>query len=132
MCITTRYLLIEEDRDGQMMPIIEPHTFASVFVCGLNGLALAVICFVLYTLSDYIYDTVKYLWNSLTAEHQLIEITIILLTIIGVIIIVSAFKGIIDILDGSITKLKNENKKKDEQIRELENQLSALGVKKKQ
>ena len=62
----------------------------------------------------------KLLWNSLTPGNQWIELIIISVTIVSSILLFKLIEGMVDILDDGFVKLKNEIKKKDERIEELE------------
>lgn len=122
-----RYLLAQDERNGQMMPLIDPHVFTALFVCGINGIALATTCFLLYNVSDYVSIPVKNLltplWNSLTPGNELVEMTIIISSIICSVTLLVLVRSVADVLESGFTKLRNEIKEKDERIRELEEEL---------
>jgi hypothetical protein len=122
-----RYLLVQEERNGNMMPIIDKHIVAAICVCGMNALVVCGALMAAYKLFLYTGDMSKYLWsalwNSLTPGNQWLDLAIIVTSIISGVVMVMSMKGIADVLDNGITKLKNELKKKDERIRELEAKL---------
>ena len=130
-----RYLLVQEERNGDMMPIIDKHIVAAICVCGMNALVVCGALMAAYKLFLYTGDMSKYLWsalwNSLTPGNQWLDLAFIVTSIISGVVMVMSMKGIADVLDNGITKLKNELKKKDERIRELEAKLEDLELKKK-
>lgn len=125
-----RYLLVQEERNGEMMPFIDPHVFGAIFVCGTNGLVLGSIVWIAYKLFGYSGTAAKYfwtaLWNSLTPGNEWLDLAIIISTLISGIVMMFALKGMGDVLDKGFTKLKNEINKKDERIRELEAKIASL------
>lgn len=121
-----RYLLLQEQRNGQMLPIIDTHMFGAIFVCGINGVALATMCFLLYKLLDYVSFALTPLWNFLIPKNEWIEIVIIVLTVICCVILVIIFRSMVDELDNNFTQLKTEIRIKEERIRELEKQVLLL------
>lgn len=125
-----RYVLVQEERNGEMMPFIDPHVFAAIFVCGTNVLVLGSLSWVTYKLFGYSGIAAKYiwtaLWNSLTPGNEWLDLTLIISTLISGIVMFFALKGMGDVLDKGFTKLKNEINKKDERIRELEAKIASL------
>jgi hypothetical protein len=124
-----RYLLDQEENDGVMimMPIIDKHIIAAICVCGLNALVACGAIMAAYKVFLYTGYMSKYLWtqlwNSLTPGNQWIDLAVIISSIICSGVMVMAMKGMADVLDNGFIKLKNELKKKDERIRELEAKL---------
>lgn len=125
-----RYLLVQEERNGEMMPFIDPHVFSAIFICGTNGIVLCAIGWIVYKLFGYYGRTAKYLWvalwNSLTPGHEWFDLVLILSTLITGIVMFFALKGMGDVLDKGFIKLKHEINKKDERIRELEAKIASL------
>ena len=125
-----RYLLVQEERNGQMMPLVDPHVLGAIFVCGINGIAISTICFLLYKFWGYVSIPFKkllvLLWNSLTPGNELFEIAVIISSIICCALIFFVIQDMAEVLDSGFTKLRNELNKKDERIRELEEQVCLL------
>jgi hypothetical protein len=125
-----RYLLVQEERNGDMMPFIDKHLFAAIFVCGINFVILFGICHIAYELFSYTGVFAKYLWialwNSLTPGHQWLDLAVIITGIGSSVAMFTALTGIFDTLDNGFTRLKNELNKKDERIRELEEKLKEV------
>jgi len=130
-----RYLLDQEERNGDMMPMIGKHIIAAICVCGMNALVACGALLTAYKLFLYTGDMSKYLWttlwNSLTPGNQWLDLAIIVTSIISGVVMVLAMKSMADVLDNGFIKLKNELKKKDEKIRELEAKLEELELEKK-
>jgi hypothetical protein len=125
-----RYLLVQEERNGDMMPLIDKQVFADIFVYCANFLGLCSIGLIAYKLFGYSVTASKYvwtaLWNSLTPGQQWLEIALIASSIVCATVMFLALKGMMEVLDNGFTKLKNEINKKDERIRELEAKISSL------
>lgn len=128
-----RYLLVQEEHNGEMLPLIEREDFAALLVCGTNFLAVTIAIWIAYTVFGYAGITAKYVWtafwNSLTPGQQWLEIAaliVIALSIVCAVVMFLVFQCVSDVLDESFTKLKNENNTKDNIIRELEAKISSL------
>lgn len=115
-----RYLLIQEQRNGQMMPIVAPYLLSGLLVCGINGIALVIISYLLYKFSELLVIPVRkfcvLLVNYLMKDNN----NIILYSGICYIIMLLTFAYLHNVLDDIVNKLKKEIKWKDEKIRELE------------
>ncbi len=130
-----RYLLVQEERNGEIMPIIDNHIIAAICVCGVNAVVACGALMAAYKLFLYAGGMSKYLWtalwNSLTPGNQWLDLAIIVSSLICSVVMVMAMRGMADVLDSGFIKLKNEIKKKDERIRELEAKLEELELEKK-
>jgi uncharacterized membrane protein (DUF106 family) len=130
-----RYLLVQEENDNEMMPIIDKHIISAICVCSMNALFGCGALVAVYQLFKYSSFITKYLWtalwNSLTPGKQWLDLAIIVSSIISGVVMVLAMKGMADVLDNGFRKLKNEINKKEERIRELEAKLEELELEKK-
>lgn len=115
-----RYLLIQEQRNGQMMPIVAPYLLSGLLVCGINGIALVIISYLLYKFSELLVIPVRKFWVLLVNYLMKDNNNIILYSGICYIIMLLSFAYLHNVLDGIVNKLKKEIKWKDEKIRELE------------
>lgn len=123
-----RYLLNEDEHNGEIKPFIEPHVFAAIYVCVTNIFVVSIALVATYNLFDYVTIGVKhlcsYLWNNmLTHRYKWIDILLIvnsLLTFLCGFVL----NCITDVMIEKYIKLKTELKKKEERIKELESQLN--------
>jgi|688.fasta_scaffold485223_1 hypothetical protein len=122
-----RYLLVQEEPNDEFMPIIDNHIIAAICVCGVNAVVACGALMAAYKLFLYAGGMSKYLWtalwNSLTPGNQWLDLAIIISSLICSVVMVMAMRGMADVLDSGFIKLKNEIKKKDERIKELEAKL---------
>jgi uncharacterized membrane protein YccC len=122
------WLLMQQDRDGDLIPVIDKNIVADIWVCGMNALAIGTIGIVAYKVFPYASVISGYilteLLNSLTTEHHRMQLALIATSIICALVIFMAFGGITNIIDKIFEKLKDEINKKDERIRELEAKLN--------
>jgi hypothetical protein len=122
-----RYLLIQEERNGDMMPIIDKHIIAAICVCGINAFIIGLIAISAFKVFSYAGVMSKYiwtaLWNSLTPGHQWLELAVIVSSIVAAVMMFMAFEGMSNIIDKNFEKIKAEIAKKDERIKELEAKL---------
>lgn len=124
-----RYILIEEERNGEIEHIIEPTLFGAIIV--LSASALVLDSMFLYNLFCYFGTTVKYYWTTLGNSTILpgdiwLELFLTIPTIISGIVIIFSLKGIGDMLDNVFAKFKNNIKQKDERIKDLEATIVSL------
>lgn len=124
------YLLFQQEPNGVIMPAIDNIClFVIHSLVGFGGvMALYKLLFYAGGISKYFWTA---LWNSLTPGNQWLDLAIIGTTIICGVVMVLAIKGMAEVLESGFIKLKNEIKKKDERIRELEAKLEDLELKKK-
>lgn len=119
-----RYLLVQEEREGVIVPVVDPHIFVHLllmFVCMVSCLSVVTITILtLYNVLDVINE---YIWSLLTPGNQLLEITFIMTSIVCAIIMLLAFKCMSDVLDDEFTKMKEELNTKERRIQELEAKL---------
>ena len=124
-----RYLLVQEEHIREMM-LIDSDLFGGIFICGTIGLVLISIIWITNKLFSNSDTLAKYfwsaLWDSLTPGNEWFDLTIIISTLIYGIVMMFALKCIYNCLDKGFTKLKNENNKKDDKIRELEFKIASL------
>jgi hypothetical protein len=122
-----RYLLVQEERNGDMMPFIDKHLFAAILVCGINCIILFGICRIAYELFSFTGIFAKYLWialwNSLTPGHQWLDLAVIITGIGSSAAMFITLTGMFDTLDNGFKKLEDELNKKVQRIRELEEKL---------
>jgi len=125
-----RYLLIQEENAGEMLPIINPYIFAGLFVFITNIISFTAVVWLAYKMFIYSGNISKYIWisiwNMLTPGNEWLDILLIGTTIISAVMMFKALIGITDILDAGFTKLKNELRNKDERIKLLEEKLSSI------
>lgn len=125
-----RYLLIQEERNGEMLPLVPPHVISALFVCITNLVSVCSLVWLAFKAFNYAGIGIRYvwttLWNSLSPGNELLDLAIIILTLISGIVMIFALKGMGDVLDKGFTKLKNEINMKDEKIRELEAKMASL------
>jgi hypothetical protein len=125
-----RYILVQEQHNGEMLPLVPPYVISALFVCITNLVSVCSVVWFVYKLFGYSGSAAKYiwtaLWNSLTPGNELLDLAIIISTIISGIVMIFALKGMGDVLDNGFTKLKDEINKKDERIRELEAKIASL------
>jgi len=125
-----RYLLIQEENNGEMLPFVHPYIISSLFVCITNLVRVCSIIWLAFKAFNFAGIGTKYvwttLWNSLTPGNELLDMAIIILTLMSGIVMIFALKGVGDVLDKGFTKLKYEFNKKDERIRELEAKILSL------
>jgi hypothetical protein len=119
-----RYLLVQEEHNGEMIEMAEKHLFAAILVCTINVLTFGVIVRLAYELCSYFGLIIKFIWStlwvSLSPGNQLFELAAIVTSIVVAVMMFMVFEGISDLLNKSFDKLKDEIKKKDEKIKELE------------
>jgi len=127
------YLFVQEERNGDMMPIIDNHVLSSIFVLVEKLCSISVIFWMASKVFGYSIIVAKYiwttLWNSLTTGNQWLEIGTILTSICLSIVMCLGIQSIGEMLDRGFTKLKDEIKKKDEIIKELEEKVLYLDEK---
>jgi len=128
MLHSLRYVLIQEERNGEMENIIEPNLFGAIIVLSASALVLGNMF--VYNLFCYFGTIVKYCWttlgNSTILGNILLELVLIIPTIISGIVIIFSLKGMGDMLDNVFAKLKNNLKQKDERIKDLEANIVSL------
>ena len=126
-----RYLLIQEERNGDMMPIIDKHIIAAICVCGINAFVIGLIAISAFKIFSYSGIISKYiwvaLWNLLTPGQQWLELAFIVSSIVAAVMMFMVFEGMSNIIDKNFEKIKAEIAKKDERIRELEAKLIEIG-----
>ncbi len=122
-----RYLLIQEERNGDMIPIIDKHIIAAICVCGINAFVIGLIAISAFKVFSYAGVISKYiwiaLWNTLTPGQQWLELALIVSSIASAAMMFMAFEGMSNIIDKNFEKIKAEVAKKDERIKELEAKL---------
>ena len=116
-----RHLLVQEEHDGLIVPLVDPHIFIQLllmFIFMVSFLSVAIITILtLYNVASVI---TEYTWSLLTPGNQLLEITFITTSIVCAIIMLLSFKCMSDVLDAGFTKLKEELNTKERRIQELE------------
>ena len=122
-----RYLLIQDERNGNMMPIIDKHIIAAICVCSINVFIIGLIAISAFKVFSYAGVICKYiwtaLWNSLTPGQQWLELAFIVSSIVAAVMMIMAFEGMSNIIDKNFEKIKAEIAKKDKRIKELEAKL---------
>jgi phosphotransferase system glucose/maltose/N-acetylglucosamine-specific IIC component len=122
------WLLMQQDRDGDLIPVIDKNIVADIWICGINALAIGAIGIITYNVFPYASAISGYilteLWNSLTTGQHSMELAVIATSIICALVMFMAFGGITNIIDKIFEKLKDEINKKDEKIRQLEAKLN--------
>jgi hypothetical protein len=124
------YLLVQQEHNRDFM-----HTVENICLCGISALIAFGGVMMSYNLFFYADGISKYLWitlwSYLTMKNKWIDLIMIGISIICSGVIILSMKGIADVVENGIIKLKNEIKKKDERIRELETKLEALELEQK-
>ena len=121
-----RYALFEQD--GEIPNFMYPDVVIEIYRYTSNILMASIAMIIIYNLFSYNLIAMKYIcsyiWNMLTPGNELLDLLLIGSTIAAGITIFMLLKAITDIMDEAIIKLKNEMKKKDDRIRELEQELA--------
>lgn len=121
-----RYLIAQEERNGQMLPNID-YALSATVVCIANLLCVLVAGWSVYNIFNYIAIVTKYLatsfWNILTPGNEWLEIVLMLSSLVAATMVYKSLKGMGDILDSKFTELKDLISKKEEHIKDLEEKL---------
>ena len=121
---------MQQDRDGDLIPVIDKNIVADIWVCGMNALFIGVAGIAAYKIFPFVFGISRYiwtaLWNSLTTGQHSMELALIATSIVCALVMFMAFGGITNIIDKIFEKLKEEINKKDERIRELEAKLMEI------
>ena len=127
------WLLIQQDRDGDLIPVIDKNIAIDIWICGINALAIGTIGVITYKVFPYVSAILGYMWTALwkSLNEQQMEWALIEISIICALMMFMAFGGITNIIDKIFEKLKAEINKKDERIRELEAKLNEHEAKNK-
>lgn len=126
-----RYLFQEEEVEvNEIMPLIYPEFIEEIYKYTSNilvGFATMVGMIALYKQLSYTgigtQYICSYIWSMLSPGNEWLDLLLIITSIAAGIMIFIALNGITDILDKGFIKLKDEIKKKDQRIKELEEKL---------
>lgn len=120
-----RYLINQEEQNNQMMDL--DYIFAGGMIVCVNMIGIVVIGSLAYKILEYgvifTKELVKSIWDTITPANEWLEVILIVTSIASAAILFLSLKGIGDLLDNSLTKMKNLLMEKDTQIKKLEEKL---------
>lgn len=125
-----RYLLVQEENMGVIIPLIDPHIYAAIIVCSINAGFICIGLWILWNVLKYpislIGTAFTYFWKSLTPGFQWLEILYMITCLVIAAITVLAFNQMIKKIDTGINGLKQQLMEKEKKIQEMEKELELL------
>jgi hypothetical protein len=113
------------DPNNELIAAAEYEFLVVIFICTVNLAIIFAFTFMISTTIQLLGEVVLYtlwdsLWNSLTPGQEWLEILTIVTTIISGTMIIWTSNEVFNKLESSINKIKNDNAKQKQRIKELE------------